>query len=110
MHENYINVLNDALLEPAGSLEYSLQADIFTGQIDLRAFRARNPHYPVLCANPLVLEPERGRYAFLSRFGVLVAWNCPEGLIQALREDLQALPGLHRDGFVPLEGTAALMA
>lgn len=98
MDEKTINPWTDTLLQSpdpgAGILEYSLQADFFAGQIDLRAFRARHPHYPVLGANPLVLEPERGRYAFLSRFGVLVAWNCPEVLVLALRADLQALPGV----------------
>lgn len=77
-----------------GPREYALQADLFTGPIDLRAFRARHPEYPVLSTHPLVLEPERGRYAFLSRFGAMVCWDCPEALIRTLRADLQALPGV----------------
>lgn len=69
-----------------------LQADYFEGQIDIRAFRTNHPHYPVLSSNPLVLEPERGSWIYVERFGAVVFWNCSEPLVQAFLKDLEALP------------------
>jgi uncharacterized Rmd1/YagE family protein len=98
MDESTLKPVPDILLLPQDGLpglhELRLKANLFTGQIDLRAFRAKHPHYPVLCSSPLVLEPEKGRYCYLSRFGVAVCWNCPEALIQALHEDLLGMPGV----------------
>jgi uncharacterized Rmd1/YagE family protein len=98
MNENIISHGIDPVLQGGaaggGPVVYALQADLFTGPIDLRGFRTRHPDYPVLCPEPLVLELELGRYAFLSRFGVMVCWNCPEALVRSLRQDLQALPGV----------------
>ncbi|HOD32216.1 MAG TPA: RMD1 family protein [Holophaga sp.] len=80
-------------LDPAAS-HCTLVADCFEGQIDLRAFRARYPHHRVLCANPLVLEPEAGRWIFLEKFGAVVFWNPTEALLDELQADLQGLEGV----------------
>ncbi|GLH73492.1 hypothetical protein GETHLI_19940 [Geothrix limicola] len=75
---------------------FALQADYVDGQIDLKAFCAAHPHHPILGANPLVLEPQKGSYVFLSRFGGVVFWDCPEPLIRQIHEELKALPGMNR--------------
>jgi len=77
---------------PGEARELNLQADYFEGQIDIRAFRARHPHYPVLSSNPLVLEPERGSWIYVERFGAVVLWNCSEPIVEAFHKDLQELP------------------
>jgi required for meiotic nuclear division protein 1 len=82
-----------SLCKPEAPVELALQADYFEGQIDIRAFRSRHPHYPVLSSNPLVLEPERGSWIYVERFGAVVFWNCPEPVLQAFQRDLQELPG-----------------
>lgn len=81
------------LMKPSEPTELVLQADYFEGQIDTRAFRARNPHYPVVSANPLVLEPELGCWIYVERFGAVVFWNCSETLMETFLRDLQELPG-----------------
>lgn len=79
--------------DPSGEgRELALQADYFEGQIDIRAFRARHSHYPVLSSNPLVIEPERGSWIYVERFGAVVFWNCSEPVVQAFLKDLEALP------------------
>lgn len=78
---------------PEDSRALNLQADYFEGQIDIRAFRARHPHYPVLSSNPLVLEPERGSWIYVERFGAVVFWNCSEPIAETFLRDLQELPG-----------------
>lgn len=83
------------LLE-AGPCEMRLVADAFEGQLDLRAFRAACPQYPVLCASPLVVELERGRWACLEKFGAVVVWNPTEALLATLHAELRALPGVGR--------------
>jgi len=86
-----------ALPEGGGTLwKLELQADFFDGQIDLPAFSARFPRYEVLSASPMVLEPEVGRFLFLSRFGAVVAWNCSEALIRTFLADLQTFAGVGR--------------
>lgn len=80
-------------MKPSAPVELVLQADYFEGQIDIRAFRTRNPHYPVISSNPLVLEPERGSWIYVERFGAVVFWNCSEPLVEAFLKDLQELPG-----------------
>lgn len=82
-----------SLMKPQTAVELVLQADYFEGQIDIRAFRARHPHYPVISSNPLVLEPERGSWIYAERFGAVVFWNCSEPLVQTFLRDLQELPG-----------------
>jgi uncharacterized Rmd1/YagE family protein len=84
------------LLPEGEGLEFALQADYFEGQIDLKAFSATHPHHPILGTNPLVLEPQKGSFVFLARFGGVVFWNCPEALIRQIHEELKALPGLSR--------------
>jgi required for meiotic nuclear division protein 1 len=82
------------LLPEGEEREFMLQADYFDGQIDLKGFSAAHPHHPILGTNPLVLEPQRGSFVFLSRFGGVIFWNCPESLIRQIQEELKALPGL----------------
>nr|WP_320132513.1 RMD1 family protein [uncultured Holophaga sp.] len=80
-------------LLPEGEVQaFSLQADYFQGHIDLRAFCAAHPHRPILRTNPLILEPEKGSYVFLSRFGGVVFWNCQESLTAQIHEELRSLP------------------
>ncbi len=78
---------------PGDLQEVRLQADYFEGQIDIRGFCARHPHYPVLSSNPLVLEPERGSWIYIERFGAVVFWNCSGPVIETFLVDLQVLPG-----------------
>ena len=73
-----------------------LQADYFDGQIDLKAFCAAHPHHPILGTNPLVLEPQKESYVYLSRFGGVVFWNCPGPLVRQIHEELKSLPGQNR--------------
>lgn len=79
-------------------LVLAVRAIYFEGQIDFKAFRTRYPHYPVLCADPLVIEPELGSHVTLMRFGTVVFWNCAPHVIQTLIAEIQALPGAgHRN-------------
>lgn len=81
-------------LQDGGDLP--LSADYFEGQIDLRGFRAAHPEYPVLSANPLVIELEQGRWAYLEKFGAVVFWNPTPEWIRTLHDQLRALPGAGR--------------
>jgi len=84
------------LILPEGEeRDYTLQADYFDGQIDLKAFCASQPQHPIIGTNPLVLEPQKDSFVFLSRFGGVVFWNCPEALIRQIHEELRALPGMN---------------
>lgn len=69
-----------------------LVAEYFEGQIDLKRFRAANPHHTVLWSDPLVLEPERGHYVVLTKFGSVVFWNCPDALVEDINREIEALP------------------
>jgi uncharacterized Rmd1/YagE family protein len=69
-------------------------ADYYDGPLNLKLFRTRHPHYPVLASDPLVLEPERGSFVVLTKFGGVVFWNCPDELLRQFREDVAALPGI----------------
>ena len=82
------------LLPEGEEREFRLQADYFDGQIDLKAFCAAHQHHPILGTNPLVLDPQKGSFVFLTRFGGVVFWNCPETLIRQVHEELRVLPGL----------------
>ena len=84
------------LLPEGEEHDFRLQADYFDGQIDLKAFCAAHPHHPILGTNPLVLEPQKGSFVYLSRFGGVVFWDCPEALIRQIHEELKSLPGLSR--------------
>lgn len=77
-----------------GAEAYDLVAEYFEGQIDIKTFRRHFSHYPVLCANPLILEPQKGAYVAIERFGGLVFWNCEPGLIQRLMEEFEAFAGM----------------
>lgn len=84
------------LLPEGEERNFALQADYFEGQIDLKAFCASHPSHPILGTNPLVMEPQKGSFVFLSRFGGVVFWNCPDSLIHQIHEELKSLPGLSR--------------
>lgn len=87
--------------EPGAPAHYVVPADYYLGQINLKRFRARYPHYPVLLSDPLVIELERGSYAVLTKFGGVCYWNCSQAAVQTLREELADLPGiLQRDDVV----------
>lgn len=68
----------------------STRAWYFDDTIDLKAFRAANPHYPVLRQDPLVIELERDRYATLAKFGTVVFWNYDPVSARRLRDELYA--------------------
>lgn len=92
----YQSARSRTLLPEGEARDYSLQADYFVGQIDLKAFCATHTHHTILGTNPLVLEPQQGSFIFLSRFGGVVFWNCPEALVRQVHEELKSLPGLNR--------------
>jgi hypothetical protein len=88
---------------------FTLQADYLGGQIDLKAFCAAHQHHPILGTNPLVLEPQKDCFVFLSRFGGVVFWDCPEALVAGYAQKLPTGmdhhpahlgrdPALHREG------------
>jgi uncharacterized Rmd1/YagE family protein len=79
--------------KPAQAERLRVRAVYLEGQIDLKAFRARNPNYPVLAADPLIVEPIRGSFLVVTKFGALVFWNCAEPLQRALLSDTQQLMG-----------------
>jgi hypothetical protein len=62
--------------KPAQAERLRVRAVYLEGQIDLRRYRARNPDYPVLAADPLIVEPVRGSFLVVTKFGSLVFWNC----------------------------------
>jgi uncharacterized Rmd1/YagE family protein len=83
------------VVPPTGeTLPLRLVADYYAGKIDPRAFRARHPDHPVLSLNPLVLEPVKGSWVYLEKFGAVVYWNCEAPLMAALDADLRALEGV----------------
>jgi uncharacterized Rmd1/YagE family protein len=82
------------LLSPNETRELRLVADYYAGRIDPKAFRARHPDYPALSVNPLVLEPQRGAWVYVEKFGAVVYWNCPDALMEALDRDLRELEGV----------------
>ncbi|MDP1833227.1 MAG: RMD1 family protein [Geothrix sp.] len=92
---NLMSRLRPLLPEGEGQ-DFALQADYFEGQIDLKAFCSSHTHHPILGTNPLVLEPQKGSFVFMSRFGGVVFWNCHEPLIRQIHEELKSLPGLNR--------------
>jgi required for meiotic nuclear division protein 1 len=78
---------------PSQAERIRVRAVYLEGQIDLKSFRARNIEYPVLAADPLIIEPVRGSYLVVTKFGSLVFWNCPEALQRALLADARASMG-----------------
>lgn len=74
--------------------QVTVRADYYEGQIDLKQFRVRFPHYPVLSSNPLVLEPEKHSYVILARFGAVVFWDCSDEVIQDMHAEIQSLPSV----------------
>ena len=77
--------------KPAQAERLRVRAVYLEGQIDLRRFRARNPDYPVLAADPLIVEPVRGSFLVVTKFGALVFWNCSESLQRSLLTEAQLL-------------------
>jgi uncharacterized Rmd1/YagE family protein len=74
----------------------TVRSDYFDGPLNLKIFRAQYPHYPVVATDPLLIEPERGSYVVLTKFGGLVYWNCGDDLIRQLRQEVSKLPGISR--------------
>ncbi len=68
----------------------SIQAWYFDDTLDLKKFRAANPHYPVLNQDPLILELEKGRYGVLTKFGGVVFWNYDASCARRLRDEIYA--------------------
>lgn len=87
---------NRSITLARGATEFTLVAEYFEGQIDLKAFRALFKQYPVLSANPLILEPESGAYVFIEKFGALVFWNCSDPVIAALIEEMKQMESAGR--------------
>ena len=58
--------------KPAQAERLRVRAVYLEGQIDRKMFRARNPDYPVLAADPLIVEPIRGSFLVVTKFGALV--------------------------------------
>lgn len=78
----------------AGKVErLTVRAVYFEGQLDLKAFRADHLHFPVLSADPLVIEPQRGAFAVLAKFGSVVFWNCPDTLQSELLREVTGARG-----------------
>ncbi len=75
---------------------YQVRAAYFEGQIGLKQFRTSQPQYPALHSDPLVIEPERGRYAVLTKFGGVAFWNCPQPLRDEILGAIEKLPGALR--------------
>jgi uncharacterized Rmd1/YagE family protein len=44
--------------------------------------------------DPLILEPARGSYTVLTKFGAVIFWDCPEELRSEILQELAALPGV----------------
>ncbi len=68
-----------------------VQAVYFRGVIDLKAFRAKHPQYPVLLGDPLLIEVVRGQYAALAKFGSVVFWNCTDAHVSEVVAAVTAL-------------------
>lgn len=79
-----------------------VRAYYFEGQIDTKAFRATHLDYRVLVADPLVLEPARGSFVAVTKFGGVVLWNCAPDvsreLVRAVEEGCGAGHGEERLG------------
>jgi uncharacterized Rmd1/YagE family protein len=78
---------------PGSPVRLTVSAVYFEGVIDVKRFRADHLHYPVLAADPLVLEPVRGSYVVLSKFGVLVLWNCGPDVKEEILAEVAKQPG-----------------
>lgn len=78
---------------PAEERHLAVRAEYYTGQLNLKLFRSRHPHYPVLASDPLVIEPERDCFAVLTKFGGVTLWNCSEEVSRELLREIGELPG-----------------
>lgn len=67
-----------------------MRAEYFEGVISLKSFAAAHPEYRVLCADPLVLEPEAGTFVVLFKFGSVVFWGAREELVRAILAEIAA--------------------
>lgn len=85
-------------LQPAAGevVQVIARAEYFSGQIDPKVFRTRNPQYPQLSSNPTVLEPEQSRYVFIGKFGAVVFWNCTGELAREILQAVSEVPGTER--------------
>lgn len=82
-------------LQPAEgeAIQVTIRAEYYEGQLDTKLFRAQHPQYQPLSSNPLILEPERQRYVFISRFGAMVFWNCTDEIVREILDACGRLPG-----------------
>lgn len=62
----------------------------FDDVVDLKKFRAANPHYKVLAQDPLVIELEHDRLAVIAKYGTVVFWNFGADSAKRLRDEVYA--------------------
>lgn len=74
-------------------IKIAVRAEYFEGQIDLKRFRAEHSRRPTLLSDPIVIEPEPGAFAAITKFGAIVFWNCGEAASRALMEEIARMPG-----------------
>ena len=78
---------------PSQAERLKVRAVYLEGQIDLKSFRSHNSEYPVLAADPLIVEPVRGSFLVVTKYGALVFWSCPEALQRTILSDTRRLMG-----------------
>jgi hypothetical protein len=87
--------------KPAQVERLRVRAIYLEGQLDPKAFRQRHTHYPVLAADPLIIEPVRGSFVALTKFGSVVLWNSSDKTEKGFLASRRARPLAQRhDGAV----------
>lgn len=79
-----------ALVEAPAPRTVPIRCWYFDDTLDLKRFRAANPHYRVVTQDPLMIELERDRLAVLTKFGSVVFWNFEASSAQRLRDEIYA--------------------
>jgi len=82
------------VLIPAGqgTHTFQLRATYLEGQIALKRFRSDFPQYTPLHIDPLIIEPEKGSYAAITKFGAVIFWNCSDKAREEILSELENLP------------------
>lgn len=82
------------VLIPAGQSEHTFQlrAAYLEGQIALKRFRSDFPQYTPIHIDPLIIEPEKGSYAAITKFGAVIFWNCSDKAREEILSELEHLP------------------
>lgn len=82
------------VLIPAGQSTHMFQvrATYLEGQIALKRFRSDSPQYTLLHIDPLIIEPEKGGYAAITKFGAVIFWNCSDKAREEILSELEHLP------------------